>query len=216
MRNHLWQLLIAVIIAGPISTAPAADDWQYWNLLVFKHEFNDRLTLDIASQQKWRDDASDFFLYNVSIVPTVSLTENVSLGAGYWCERSEKGDRWFTENRFLLPLTATWTGKPWIFQLGSQPEYRELEDAQDRWRIRERFVLKWPVRAGRLALTPFASEEVFYDFTAEQINQNRAAVGLSMPWRKHITLTLYYMTKSDRDDDWSSVNVLGTEAAIKF
>jgi hypothetical protein len=216
VRNRLRRLLVATSILAMASTGRAADDWQYWNLLVFKHEFTDRLALDIASVQKWRDDASDFFLYNVSIVPTVSLTKNLSLGAGYWCERSEKGDRWMTENRFLLPLAATWTGKPWIFQLRSQPEYREFEDAQDRWRIRERFMLKWPVRAGQVALIPFVSEEFFYDFTAEEINQNRAAVGLSVPWRKHISLTLYYMAKSDRDDDWSSVNVLGTEAAIKF
>jgi hypothetical protein len=216
MRNRLQRLLITAGILALASTARAADDWQYWNQLIFKHEFNDRLALDIASQQKWRDDASDFFLYNVSIVPTVSLTENLSLGAGYWCERREEDERWTTENRFLLPLTAAWTGKPWIFQLRSQPEYRELENEQDRWRIRERFMLKWPVRVGPLALIPFASEEVFYDFTAEQINQNRATIGLSMPWQKHMTLTIYYMNRADRGDDWSFVNILGTEAAVKF
>jgi len=216
MRNRLWPLLITIAIPGLTSTAPAADDWQYWNQLVFKHELNDRLALDIASLQKWRDDVSDFFLYNISIVPTVSLTKNLSLGAGYWCERREEDERWTTENRFLVPLGATWTGKPWIFQLRNQLEYRDLEDEQDRWRIRERFTVKRPVRVGRLGLIPFLSEEVFYDFTAEQINQNRAAVGLSVPWRKHMTLTIFYMTKSDRDGDWSTVNVLGTEAAVKF
>jgi len=132
MRNRLWPLLIAIAIPGMTSVAQAADDWQYWNQLILKHEFNDRLALDIASLQKWRDDASDFFLYNVSILPTVSLTENLSLGAGYWCERREEDERWTTENRFLAPLTATWTGKPWVFQLRSQPEYRELENEQDR------------------------------------------------------------------------------------
>lgn len=215
-RNPLRRLLLTTTILALVSTAQASDDWQYWNQLGFKHEFNDRLALDIASQQKWRDDVSDFFLYNVSIVPTVSLTDNLSLGAGYWCERTEKGERWLTENRLLLPLTATWTGKPWIFQLRTQPEYRELEEAQDRWRVRERFMLKWPVRVGQLALIPFTSEEVFYDFAAEEISQNRVAAGLSMPWRKHMTLTLYYMNRADRDGDWSSVNILGTEVAVKF
>ena len=197
------------------SMAQASDDWQYWNQLVFKHRFNDRVALDVASEQRWRDDASDFFLYSVTIVPTVSFTKNLSLGAGYRCERNEKDERWMTENRFLLPLTATWTGKPWMFQLRNQPEYREMEDAQDRWRIRERFMLKWPVRVGQLALIPFVSEEVFHDFAAEQINQDRAAVGLSVPWRKHMTLTIFYMNRADRNGDWSSVHILGTEAAAK-
>jgi hypothetical protein len=215
-RNRLRRLLITAGILALASTARASDDWQYWNQLVFKHELNDRLALDIASLQKWRDDVSDFFLYYVSIVPTVSLTKNLSLGAGYRCERREEDEQWTTENRFLAPLTATWTGKPWIFQLPNQLEYRELQSEQDRWRIRERFTLKWPVRVGQFALIPFASEEVFYDFTAEQINQNRVAAGLSVPWRKHMTLTIFYMTKSERDGDWSTAKVLGTEAAVKF
>jgi len=146
----------------------------------------------------------------------VRLTENVSLGTGYWLERKEAGDSWTTENRLLFPLTVGWTAKPWLLQLRNQLEYRDLEDDQDRWRIRERITVKRPVHIGELTVTPFVSEEVFYDFTVEQTNQNRVAAGLSVPWREHMTLTVFYMNKTERDGDWSSVNVLGTEVAFRF
>ena len=216
MNSRLRHLLITGGVLVLASTARASDDWHYWNLLALKHEFNDTVALDIASEQKWRDDVSDLFLYSVFIVPTLRLTENVSVGAGYRLERKEDGDSWTSENRLLFPLTIGWTVKPWLLQLRNQLEYRDLEDEQDRWRIRERIVLKRPVQIGRLAVTPFASEEVFYDFTVEQMNQNRAAVGLSVPWRRHATLTVYYMNKAERDDDWSIANVLGTEVTFKF
>jgi len=199
-----------------VSTARASDDWQYWNQLALKHEFNDRVALDIASEQKWYTDSSDFFLYSVLVVPTVSLAENVSLGAGYRLERREEQDEWMTENRFLLPLTVGWTVKPWMFQMRNQLEYRDLENNQDRWRIRERIALRRPVRIGQFTVIPFVSEEVFYDFTVRQMNQNRLAAGLSVPWGKHMTLTIFYMNKADRDGDWSTTNVLGTEVTFKF
>lgn len=216
MNSRLWQMLIAGGTLALVSMAWASDDWQYWNQFVFKREFNDRVALDIASEQKWRDDASDFFLYNVFIVPTVSLTRNVSIGAGYRWETREEDDSWTTENRFLFPLTVGWTVKPWVLQVRNQLEYRDLEDDQDRWRIRERVLLKRLVQVGRLIVTPFVSEEVFYDFTVSQRNQNRAAVGLSVPWRKHMTLTVFYMNKAERDGDWFIANALGTEVAFRF
>ena len=213
--GHSRRLIIGTLLALA-STARASDDWQYWNQVIFKHEFNDRVAIDIASEQKWRDNMSDFFLYSVFIVPTVKLTENVSLGAGYRLERKEEGDSWTTENRLLFPLAIGWTVKPWLFQLRNQLEYRDLENEQDRWRIRERLLLRRPIQLGRHTVIPFVSEEPFYDFTAGRINQNRTAVGLSLPWQERATFTLYYMNKAERDDDWSTANVLGTEIAFKF
>jgi len=216
MNSCLWRLLTTMAVLALAPMARASDDWQYWNLLALKHEFNDKVALDIASLQKWQDDVSDLFLYSGFILPTVRLTENVSLGTGYWLERKEAGDSWTTENRLLFPLTVGWTAKPWLLQLRNQLEYRDLEDDQDRWRIRERITVKRPVHIGELTVTPFVSEEVFYDFTVEQTNQNRVAAGLSVPWREHMTLTVFYMNKTERDGDWSSVNVLGTEVAFRF
>ena len=213
--GHSRRLIIGTLLALA-STARASDDWQYWNQVIFKHEFNEKVAIDIASEQKWRDNMSDFFLYSVFIVPTVKLTENVSLGAGYRLERKEEGDSWTTENRLLFPLVFGWTVKPWLFQLRNQLEYRDLENEQDRWRIRERLLLRRPIQLGRHTVIPFVSEEPFYDFTAGRINQNRTAVGLSLPRHERATFTVYYINKAERDDDWSTANVLGTEIAFKF
>ena len=77
-------------------------------------------------------------------------------------------------------------------------------------------MLRRPVQADRLAVTPFVSAEMFYDFTAEQVNQNRVAVGLSMPLRKYATWTVFYMNRAERDHDWSTANVLSSEIAFTF
>ncbi len=215
MKYRSSLLCIAVGMWAAVPAARAADDWQYWNELVLAHEVTDKLALGLAFQQKWQDNFSDLFLYSAAFVPMVRLAEGVTVGAGYRWERREEDDDWITENRLLFPLAFRWTLAPWTIRWRNQPEYRELED-KDRWRLRERILVEHPVRLGAATVTPFASEEVFYDFTAGEANQNRLAVGLSLPLRERLSLDLFYMTKADKDDHWSSVNVLGTEISIDF
>jgi len=214
--KHRFSLLwIAASVWASAPAANAADDWQYWNEFVLEHKVTDKLALGLAFRQKWQDNFSDFFLYSVTIVPTVNLSKGVTLGAGYRWERREEDDHWITENRLLFPLALEWTFEPWTIQWRNQPEYRELED-RDRWRIRERILVERPVRLGPSTVTLFASEEVFYDFTEGETNQNRLAMGLSLPLRERMSLDLFYMYKAEKDGHWSFANVLGTELTIEF
>ena len=215
MNARVWLWVMAVIALAAAATAQASDDWQYWNQFVLKHKFDDRFALAVAAEQKFRDDFSHFYLYNFTVVPTVRLAEGVSLGAGYRREQREEGDTWEGENRLLFPLTLEWVFQPWVLQWRNQLEYRNLEP-QDRWRIRERLQVARPVVFGGLTMTPFASEEVFYDFTVEQRNQNRLTIGVSLPLRERLSLSLFYLNKAERNGDWFSINALGTEVAFEF
>ncbi len=215
MNDRLSLLLMAAVTPAWASMAQASGDWQYWNQFVLKHKFDDRFSLALASEQKIRDDFSDLYLYNTTIVPTMRLAEGVSLGAGYRWEQQEQDDEWRTENRLLFPLTLTWSPKPWTLQWRNQPEYRDLE-TRDRWRLRERIQIARPGKLGTATVTPFASGEVFYDFTDEEVNQNRLAVGVLLPLREYVDLSVFYLNRADKDGDWSSTNVLGTEVIFEF
>jgi len=216
MNKRLAFLSIAagtVLASAPLE---ASDDWQWWNQLVFRHEMTDTVDLTVATEQKFSDDFSDFYLYNVTVVPTVDLAKGVSVGAGYRREIQECDDGdWTVENRLLVPLTLGWTVAPWTVRLRNQLEYRDLETT-DRWRLRERITLAHPIRLGETAVEPFVSGEAFYDFTDERVNQSRFSVGVSVPWTKHISLALFYMHRADKDDDWSSTNILGTDVVFRF
>jgi hypothetical protein len=215
MDDRLSLLLMAAVALAWASVARAADDWQYWNQLTLRHQFNDRFALSLASEQKFEDDFSHFYLYNVTVLPTMRLAEGVSLGAGYRQEQKEEDGRWEGENRLLFPLTLEWAVKPWVFQWRNQLEYRDQESGVS-WRLRERLLAEWPVRVGSLTVTPFVGGEVFYDLTVEQMDQSRLVAGVSLPLREHAELSVFYLNKAEKDGDWSTVNVLGTEVAFEF
>lgn len=215
MDGRFSLLLMAAIALAWTAVAQASDDWQYWNQLVLTHRFTDRLSLALTSDQRFEDDFSHFYFYSGMIVPTLRLAEGVSVGAGYRREQKEMDEQWMAENRLLLPLTLEWVPRPWVLQWRNQLEYRDLE-TRDRWRIRERLQIERPVKVGTLVVTPYASEEVFYDFTVEQRNQNRLVVGLSLPLRERVNLSVFYLNKAEKNGDWSTINALGTEVAFEF
>jgi len=205
--------MLWVILGGGVY---ASDSWQYWNALAFDYTMNENTAVRISSEQRWLDGMSYFGLYNVMVVPSVKLTKQVSLGAGYRLERSEKDELWATENRLLVPLTSMWSFQGWTVQWRNQLEYRDLQ-IRDRWRIRERIAINRPVLIGRLEVRPFVFEELFYDLTLGQRNQNRAAVGVGLPLSRNMEVNLFYISRADRGAfDWSSIQALGTEWVFKF
>jgi len=56
MNSRLGRLLTTAAVLTLAPMARASDDWQYWNLLALRHDFNDKVALDVASLQKWQDD----------------------------------------------------------------------------------------------------------------------------------------------------------------
>jgi hypothetical protein len=215
MNDRLSLLLVTVVALAWASAARASDDWQYWNQLVLKHKFNDRFALSLTSEQKFEDDFSHFYLYNFTVLPTVRLAEGVTLGAGYRRDQTEQDDQWEAENRLLFPLTFTWSRKPWTFRWRNQLEYRDQESDVS-WRLRERLLAQRPVTVAGFTVAPFASEEVFYDFTAGEVDQNRLTAGLSFPAGESMSLHLYYSNRAQKDGDWTTTNILGTEIDFEF
>ena len=75
--------------------------------------------------------------------------------------------------------------------------------------------------AGR-TLTPYVSDDIFYDDSRDAWNQHRLALGVSIPWGKakgvELSTDVYYMLQSRLGSrrDWSSAHVLGTKWAVRF
>ena len=100
--------------------------------------------------------------------------------------------------------------------LKSKLEYRDVQ-GNDRWRLREKLKVKQPVNLGTAHFAIFVSDELFYDFDPEDWNQNRAAAGLSLEPFSNVELDLFYLNRADKDEnEWSSVNVIGTEIVVAF
>lgn len=198
------------------SHPPDNTEWQYWNEFVFEHEFSARWSMELSLEQNLFDDFHEFDLYNVQLRPFYELAKPLSLGFEYRYEREREDGEWGTENRYaaILVLKHEWTD--WRVKLITTPEYRDLEGEND-WRWREKLKVARPCSIGGIEATPWISEEVFYSFDDDALNQNRVAVGFSKELLWGIEATLYYLNRTDKEDSgWLTTHVLGTEFALKF
>ena len=70
--------------------------------------------------------------------------------------------------------------------------------------------LEHPVKLGKVEVSAYVADEVFYDSIAKAWIRNRIFVGASKKINKHFTLDLYYVRQNDSHSHPGDINALGT------
>ncbi|MBI3010888.1 MAG: hypothetical protein HYY58_00125 [Candidatus Omnitrophica bacterium] len=82
--------------------------------------------------------------------------------------------------------------------------------------------LAYPTRFAGHKITPYAADDLFYDYTRDAWNQNRLFLGVAVPMGKalgaEVAVDVYYMLQSQlgKRHDWSSNHIVGTKLSMKF
>lgn len=84
------------------------------------------------------------------------------------------------------------------------------------WRYRNRIQLDHPFTLNKVRFTWFVSDEFFYDWSLHDWARNRAAVGVSHAFNKHLTLELYYLRQNDGRSRPGDLNVVGTTWRVRL
>lgn len=120
------------------------------------------------------------------------------------------------ENRFSFPVTVrVQAGK---FRLSDRNlfERRWRSPAVDATRYRNRVQVEHPIGPGRMKLSLFVSDEVFYDWSVNDWVRNRFAIGIIRPLNKNVTLDVYYLRQNDGRSVPGDLHVIGTTWRIKL
>ena len=109
-----------------------------------------------------------------------------------------------------------WQWNEFSFKLRNRLEYRNI-DGHESWRIREKIKVKRAFCFDGFYVTPYISEEIFYDFRVGDFNQNRVSIGLSTKIISSLEMSVYYLFKSNKKiGRWAHANILGTEFVFVF
>jgi hypothetical protein len=210
----LFLLMVQCVFAVP---ALARDDWQYWNNFQLKAPIYKELRLQVAGEQRIRDDFSDLFLANVSAGLLWQPYHFLEFGPFYKFEheKSSSGKR-TDENRYYLEASLKWKRWGFKFKDRSRGEYRNIA-GEDAFRYRNQFKIAYPLEIKKLQVTPYMSNEIFYDGDKDEWNQNRFISGLTFRLTRFANVSVYYMLRSKRSGhDWDEFNVLGSNFSLSF
>jgi len=120
------------------------------------------------------------------------------------------------ENRLTVPVTLRFAADQFRFSERNQFERRLRNNGAKSWRYRNRFQIEHPVGSSKLALSLFAADEVFYDWSIDRWVRNRFSVGGIKVFNKHYTQEFYYLRQNDGVSQPGDLNVIGTTLRFRL
>ncbi len=138
------------------------------------------------------------------------LNKNWSSEIGYRHAALELSSGWREEYRPHLNLAYRGQFKDWAIRNRHRVELRFFEgNSNDHIRYRNETVLSALNTYTQLKLTPFVSEELFFEFTDSHLNVNWLTLGVSHAVSKNQKLKLGYRWQAQKfSGDWSHRHVL--------
>ena len=159
----------------------------------------------------------DLYSYNISTCLEFSCKDWLDLGVGYQYEKEDDGaGNWEYESKPEVRAIFGWAAGKIKFKDRNRLEYK-ISEGSSKYRYRNRLKASFPLISENTGITCSLYNEFFYDFSANDYNQNRAGFNFSREFSKHLELVLGYMSISEKSGgNWSSINVLTTEIAVPF
>ena len=206
--------------------APIRNDFQIWNdtSITFPVKKStdkngksfDRLTFSINGTLRFGRNASRpvderiGFAFNYRLNKFISFTPDVL----YRGQQPYKGSRGFeTRFRFAVNLENKW--KRFSLADRNQIEYRKRNSTKDSVRYKNRLRLNVPINKNKKELiTPFLSDEIYYDFQAHAWTRNEFFAGFGKKFNNNFSADLFYLFVKDKGFP-KTVNGIGINLKFK-
>ncbi|MDP3071600.1 MAG: DUF2490 domain-containing protein [Opitutaceae bacterium] len=207
---------------GGAATGRAGDDFGSWHALSARFLDNHRWTLTGVTQVRIRDDNSQLYAYYFSPQAAFKASPYLRLGLNHtWLPAKPAGGRDFLlQRRWEIEATPRWPVKDWLtFELRNRLEIRRIEgrpDINERSRHRPRATFR--VKGLGPLESVFMDNEVFHDYDAHRITENRLVpLGLNFRANPQTAFAVNYLLRSVRSGgDWTHSHILGTQLALSF
>lgn len=221
--NKILSLVFGGMVLAVMSVSPApafADvDLQLWNYLGIDYKLNDKWKLTLEPGVRSREDASELFYFETRQGVVYSVNKYLDLGTQWLLVNTKNSkDEWADQHSWELQGTAKWDLLGLKFSDRNRFEGKKV-GTNGRWYYRNLLKLSKPIQDFPFGLTPFISNEIFYDLQASEYIQNRGSAGFSKKINDRMSMEVYYMLKNDRadsDTDWSQTNIIGTAIKISL
>ena len=146
-------------------------DLQLWNTLAIDHKLNDKWSFIFEPAWRIREDVSEFFYFESRQGLSYKFNKHLDLG-GQWLLVDSKNSKneWVDTHSMELQgiLKCEWAG----FKFSDRNRFEDKKvGANGRWFYRNLVKVAKPIKNFPFGLTPYISEEIFWDFQAEEYFQ---------------------------------------------
>lgn len=223
MKKAVWFGFI--LIAGLLSLRVSVDaqipvpenDTQSWNDIQVTIPLNRKTEFVLLGTVRLGGNLTSFVDERWGVRFNHAVQKYITLQALYFHRdarppngRREREERVAFGGNVRVPLgTFTLNTRNWFERRWRHPQV-------DAWRYRNRIQLDRPFKINKAKFTWFISDEIFYDWSLHDWVRNRAAVGATHAFNKHLTLELYYMRQDDGRSRPGDLHILGTTWRVRL
>jgi len=212
--------LFFFMVFACVSFAFAGRDWEYWNQEQLTILATKRISFIFNSEWRFNKDMHDNYLFKqengvsfkitdwFDFIPYYVYQRKKGTGANNWWDGS---DIMYLDEVFKLTLDK-------LFNIKVNDRFRyqyDFDKAKTILRNSLRLSRDFPLTK-KFTISPFISEEPFYDGKLDRITEHRSSSGLSLAFGKNISLDIGYMLNSKKAKKWTYANVLVSNLKIKF
>ena len=207
-------VMLSAIAAYPVS---AKDDWEWWDEIGISRKLNDSTKLTFTSETRSRDDMGELYLYNYTVGTKLTCRKWLDLGFYLKNEEEKVSGSYRHEDRPEIDVIFKWAQQRFSLSDRSKFEYRMIAKKDPYLNYRNKLEVSFPGKVCSFGFNCVVSEEFFYDFSAEDFNQNRMIAGLNKKITGRLVLDLGYMYRTKKSSGkWTGANVLVTKFGFAF
>jgi hypothetical protein len=217
MTKQLWAGVILITgalslnISANAQTRVPENDTQSWNDIQVTIPLNKKTEFVLLGTVRLGGNLSSFVDERWGVRFNYAVQKYVTLQGLYFHRearppngRREREERVAFGGNVRIPLGKyTLNSRNWF-------ERRWREPQIDAWRYRNRLQLDHPFKINKTKFTWFVSDEFFYDWSLDDWVRNRAAVGITHPFNKHLTGEFYYMRQNDGRSRPGDIHIIGS------
>ena len=198
------------------TAAPVWGETGSNNTASYRRVLDDKRYLITRTNLVTRDGLRDPYFGFVDANIGYRLSDRWTVSAGYRHAMLELPSGLRQEYRPQLDVIYKAGWDKWRFQNRARLDFRFFEGSADNHvRLRNLSIWTAPVKLLDDQLTPYLSNEFFYEFTENNFNLNWLTLGVSYAVSKSVKITAGYRWQAQKsNDDWSSSNILVTEISF--
>ena len=190
----------------------AAYDLQSRFAVIMPVSINERWQIRTGFTRIYFNDISELELQAFFAGPYYRISNGLKTGLEYRHMDKRINGQWVPENRLSSVFVLSRRSSPWSFLARKRLEYRSRSKGYGReWRARS-FIKVALVNKG---VSPYLSNELFYNLSKGDINRNKFKVGLDIPIVKELKTGVYYEYEAEKfSEDWEEINIIGTSLVL--
>jgi hypothetical protein len=213
-------LSLAIASAGGLtlsaqSTKPPRDDTQIWTETQLAMPINKQVSIVLLGVVRFGRNVSKPVNERIGAGVSFKAGKYLTLFPFYLHVASQPNPNGHsTEDRITLEAALRFPEGRFTISDRNRVEFHIHHPAPNFTQYRNRMQLEHPVKLGKLEVSGYVADEVFYDSIAKAWIRNRIFVGASKKINQHFTLDLYYVRQNDSHSRPGDINALG--ATFKF